>query len=532
MSGRFRVTISAYGCGQRDTTDAEWLTIERQRVVEKKGLSMSLVVMNDERRWDRSSWVVLLAVIVLWLTAISSAYGALVQPTDGWLATQQGELPPPRSVFVGGWPNPLQAGDRVFAIGGTAQNSDFLTLNRPTAPPAGWMDGGSVPYTVKRGEQTLLLDVPIRRLSSAGILRAFAATAIDTPSEWGYFLIAALVFALRPGSAAARLLFLFGGAHAAVTKLAWTAPNIIFAPPAIFWANTFISVAWGYAILPALLLLALSFPQRTWLVRRFPQLVPALIFGVSFLASALATFTSNGVLAVIVLGVLIASFLLVLIITSALTLWRSHDPVARAQTGWVLLGLGLSIGLTFIIYLLLSLLPDTLTTIQRVVPQWAQSLQALAMPICLAIAITRYRLFDIDVIIRRTLVYTLLTLTLGLVYVGCILVSRILVAPLTGGSELAIVVSTLAIAALFTPLRRRIQNFIDKRFYRRKYDATKVLAAFGTTARDETNLDALTGELLRVVDETMQPEFVGLWLRDSGTGSAARSTSSATRQTE
>jgi len=157
---------------------------------------------------------------------------------------------------------------------------------------------------------------------------------------------------------------------------------------------------------------------------------------------------------------------------------------------------------------------------QAAMPLWVYVVYSITMssgmliPVAVGIAILRYRLFDIDVIIRRTLVYALLTFTLGLVYLGCIVVSRPLVTPYLGGSELAIVVSTLAIAALFLPLRRRVQNLIDKRFYRRKYDAAKVLAAFGVTARDETDLERLTGEMLRIVDETMQPEFVGLWLRE------------------
>ena len=150
---------------------------------------------------------------------------------------------------------------------------------------------------------------------------------------------------------------------------------------------------------------------------------------------------------------------------------------------------------------------------------WKKANDAMALflnvlPISFTLAIMRSHLWDIDVIIRRTLVYSTLTLTLGLVYVGCILMTRTLIAPLIGGSDVAIVASTLVIAALFSPLRRRIQNFIDKRFYRRKYDAAKVLAAFGATARDETDLERLTAEMLRVVDETMQPEFVGLWLPD------------------
>ena len=138
----------------------------------------------------------------------------------------------------------------------------------------------------------------------------------------------------------------------------------------------------------------------------------------------------------------------------------------------------------------------------------------LVVPVCTYIAILRYRLYDIDVVINRTLVYGTLTATLVGVYVGSIVVLQGLLRALTGQeSQLAIVASTLAVAALFTPLRRRIQSFIDRRFYRSKYDARKTLEAFSVKLRDETDLDALNSELVRVVQETMQPAHVSLWMR-------------------
>ena len=148
-----------------------------------------------------------------------------------------------------------------------------------------------------------------------------------------------------------------------------------------------------------------------------------------------------------------------------------------------------------------------------------QAISIVGVALSVSIAILRYRLYDIDVIINRTLVYGTLTAALTLIYVGTVVLLRQVLAPLTGSSELAIIASTLVLAVLFTPLRRRIQNLIDKRFYRRKYDAAKVLAAFGVIVRDETDLERLTAEMLRVVDETVQPEFVGLWLRETQAGS-------------
>jgi hypothetical protein len=134
----------------------------------------------------------------------------------------------------------------------------------------------------------------------------------------------------------------------------------------------------------------------------------------------------------------------------------------------------------------------------------------LVFAAAVAVATLRYRLYDIDIVINRTLVYAVLTGTLVLVYlVSVVLLQRLLPAE----SPLAIVISTLAIAALFNPLRRRIQNDIDRLFYRHKYDAQQVLTEFAQTARDETDLDRLTDELTAVVTETMRPAHVSVWLK-------------------
>ena len=138
-----------------------------------------------------------------------------------------------------------------------------------------------------------------------------------------------------------------------------------------------------------------------------------------------------------------------------------------------------------------------------------------SIPIATGIAILRYRLYDIDRIINRTLVYGALTAMLVAVYVGGVTVTHAIFGALTGQEQqpqLAVVVSTLVIAALFMPLRRRIQAFIDRRFYRRKYDATKTLEAYSARLRDETDLDALSDDLVEVVKETMQPSHISLWL--------------------
>jgi hypothetical protein len=138
----------------------------------------------------------------------------------------------------------------------------------------------------------------------------------------------------------------------------------------------------------------------------------------------------------------------------------------------------------------------------------------IGLPIAVGIAVLRYRLYDIDVVINRTLVYGALTVALVLVYFGSVVVLQRTFVLLTGsGSQLTIVASTLAIAALFNPLRRRIQGFVDRRFYRDKYDATRTLDSFSARLRDETDLGNLAGDLLSVIRNTVHPEHASLWLR-------------------
>jgi hypothetical protein len=200
------------------------------------------------------------------------------------------------------------------------------------------------------------------------------------------------------------------------------------------------------------------------------------------------------------------------------------SPAERQQTKWVVFGL-VSAGLGTVAFELS--IPGS--PLGQFGPLLALALEAglfgslLLIPLSIGMAIIYDRLWDIDIVIRRTLVYGILTASLALVYFGSVALAQAIFHAFSGQVEqpqLAIVVSTLVIAALFNPLRRRIKSFIDKRFYRSKYDARKTLEAFAATLSDETDLDALSDDLVRVVRRTMHPAHVSLWLRPETGGKA------------
>ena len=210
--------------------------------------------------------------------------------------------------------------------------------------------------------------------------------------------------------------------------------------------------------------------------------------------------------------------LFVAIVLSALSLvfrYRRASGIQRQQIKWFAYAAALNGFLVTIDILDFSqLLGDALWTI-------ISSLAFASLYVAVGIAVLRYRLYDIDILINRTLVYGSLTMMLVLLYFVGVTLLQSLLGSLTGQeSQLAVVASTLVIAAMFNPLRHRIQSLIDRRFYRRKYDARKTLEAFSARLRDETNLDALSEEVARVVRETMQPEHVSVWLRSDMPGKA------------
>ena len=321
------------------------------------------------------------------------------------------------------------------------------------------------------------------------------------------------------------------GLSGALLQLAdsYAAYALVVAPsslPAPRTVGNILGMGWGMGVtlLPFLLLLFPTgrLPSRRWRPVAWAVLVAGavLVITVPFTPgeSGIGPFENplgvGGVVgeALVFISVAVVFAIFGAVVLSALSLvlrYRRAGGIERQQIKWfayaaVLFGGSLVFG-----GFLGQDLPGVLDAL-------FETVTFMPLYVAVGVAILRYRLYDIDVLINRTLVYGALTATLALVYFGGVATTQAIFRALTGQEEqpqLAIVVSTLVIAALFNPLRRRIQAFIDRRFYRRKYDAAKTLEAFSAKLRDETDLEALNNELVGVVRDTMQPSHVSLWLR-------------------
>lgn len=473
-------------------------------------------------RFDRYAWLVLI-VTGSWVPIlIAFSLYAYQFPTDGWsygsADNRQGAFT--AEINLSGLPSVLQAGDRLVAIEGQPLAPEGI----PPFPPNLHI-GQAIGYTIERGGQRLSLEVPLRQLDAAALGRSLAYQLRYRPREMivslAALLVAAFAFFVRPGNLGARYLLLIFGYYFASAWFGFTVSSLYqFTFPAgvqMIWQM--FGLSWGWFFFASLILLPLAFPVVKAPLRRWPRLLPALLYGAAFVASLASSYraaVTGGVLAngTFLLFTLYLSMAVISIFGSLIHNWLTlTDPVARAQLRWLALGMGIGLGVPFVA--MVSVLVTGRNFADAGI-DWALWL-ILLLPVCIAIAITRYRLFDIDVIIRKTLVYSALSALLALIYFGMVVLLQSVFDSVSGQqSPIAIVISTLVIAALFAPLRRRVQAFIDRRFFRKKYDAQQVLAQFAVTVRDEMSLQALTAELVHVVQETMQPAGAIVWLKESG----------------
>ena len=364
-------------------------------------------------------------------------------------------------------------------------------------------------------ERSQLTPEELREMERIGLsLGLYAAIGVgsSTLSKLVWFAVGGLVFLLRPRDRMALLVSCFLVVFGTATLASESVDVLVSAYPA-WWVP-----ARGLQVLGEILavLFFLTFPDGRFVPRWTPLLavvflsfqIPGDLFPGLYRDTPVFGTLQMLVFLLCVLGM----------IGSQVYRYRRVSTFEqRRQTKWVVFGTTLAISLLITtlapLFFFVLRVAETSSYFVLLIGEVIPFIMLL-IPISVGIATLRSGLFDIDLVINRALVYGTLTVSLVVVYLGAVVGTQRLLSPLVGeGNQLAVVVSTLVIAALFQPLRRRIQAFIDRRFYRKKYDASKMLERFGSRLREETDLDALNAELVSVVKETMQPEHVSLWLR-------------------
>ena len=469
-------------------------------------------ISDPEQQFSRANWLILWLALALVVASTAQLLYRVALPTDGW----QIETSPSDDLVlfdnVLGAVSPLQPGDVIVAIGGKSpaiDDPDLLTFQ--SRLPVGWQAGALVDYQVRRNGELITMAVPLYRWRAAPLLR----NLLPDPLLLATLLMSALAgfaFLRRPGSWGARALFILAAsllANMISGAVALTYDMLLPSVP----LNTFFSfISWAILIWPSFFLLGLSFPRPKKLLAAHPAITLAAIYGAAPLAMLLTGDLGTGWGLVVIWALLTV----LAVVHSGLTV---RDPVGRAQLRWAAAGVTIG-GIAMVVNNVVSIaiangslhVSGSSSDLIATLPV---TISLLAPAVGFAIAILRYRLFDIDVIIRRTLIYSTLTALLALVYFGSVILLQGVFRAITGQSEspAVVILSTLAIAALFTPVRIRVQSFIDRRFFRRKYDSARILSATSGVLRDEVELDRIVDHLTTVVQDTLQPESVGFWIR-------------------
>jgi len=464
----------------------------------------------DESRFSFGSWLFLAVALLVVAASAGQLIYRLSQPTDGWLADNSEEDLGALYNLLG-QPSTLREGDAVLSIDGQSPTMGLEdAFQFQSKLPPGWAAGGSIPYQIRRDSQLMTVQVPLYNWRLVALLPEMLDLFVV--STFFLMALALLVFFRRPGNWGARALLLVGSSVFALGLSSSISQFYDGLLPTAVLTLFFSFLSWATLLWPSFFLLSISFPRPKSLLAKHPWLTLAVIYSMAPIVLAVTGRLENGFYLVAVWSLLA----IVMVIHSA---WQVRDAVGRAQLRWA--GAGMAVGavtMIAVIFVSFSTIAEQLQTSNAARRYWESvptALVVLAPALGFAIAILRYRLFDIDVIIRRTLVYSVLTAMLALVYLGSVLILQAVFGALLGDSQnsLVAVLSTLAIAALFVPLRARVQAVIDQRFFRRKYDAVRTLSVFSARLRDEVDLDRLSDHLATVATETMEPAHISLWLK-------------------
>lgn len=447
---------------------------------------------------------------LIWLQIMRLSDGARLEP-GGPAWSYEGMIVAPLRTEAGG----LRRGDIVVAVAGKRMEVWAQALFRPDVLRPAYQVGDPVLYTVLRNGERLNVQVTLGRYPPGMVLmRHWSVVLFAVITQ----LITLFVLVRRPVDVAARALFVW--AWSLPLALTWLLGLHVYDVVSKngFWLFTVSTsgawlLSWG-----AILHFALVFPQPHFMVLERSRTVPfiyAMPFVLYFTYLAVTWSLAENTLDWLRLwrggDWFVAIVYLAMAIIVVVQQHQASHGVTRCKIRWLVFAALLSLSAN----LMLWFLPITLLG-RSFIGSEALGLLALPYPIALGVALLRHRLFDIDIIIRRTLVYGVLTMTLTALYLVSVILLEQLLHLLVGQGHnpLAISLATLAIAALFRPLRSRIQRFIDQRFYRPKYDVEQVLAAFHAKIRDETDLERLSEALVNMVVETLHPAQVSIWLKE------------------